>query len=365
MSPRNVRNGSSAGSKKAPFGIRSRHLLLAFVLSLMVGTSTFLSTRMKAVWPQTFDEELFEDAPSIIVTNKEVESEDASSTIAVSKEPVDAIDWNDKIFRREAWDNDPVVIESHKLLFFTVPKNSCSTFKMLFRRMMGYQNWFKAEPHDPSSNGLRYLGHYSLEQQIEFVTSPDWTRAIFVRDPLERALSAYMDKALHTFKYPNKPWVEGAHVKNSCCGRKSKIPACREFPLSPWENPLTIENFPFESFAKSLMTQCNDPHWAPQALRMRKQNWKMINFVGHFENIQGDTRRLLERIGAYEEFGRTGWGEGSNKNASIFERNIANHKTGSGNKMKHHYTPELQRLVMEHYRLDYDSEVFNITKPFD
>lgn len=104
------------------------------------------------------------------------------------------------------------------------------------------------------------------------------------------------------------------------------------------------------------MKQCDDTHWRPQALRMKRFS---------FDTIQDDTRRLLERIGAYEEYGRTGWGEGENKNSSIFERNIAGHKTGSGNKMKNHYTPELEKFVMEYYQQDYDLEIFNITTPFD
>ena len=276
--------------------------------------------------------------------------------------PVDIIDWNDSIFTRHGWDIDPIVIESHKLIFFTVPKNACSTFKKLFRRMMGYPDWLTASPHNPDTNGLRYLGHYSRQQQKEFMTSPDWTRAIFVRDPLERVLSAYMDKGLKTGLW--QPSVEGAHLKRLCCKvTQTRIPACKQFPLAPYKNALTSDNFPFEVFVTSFMRQCKDMHWEPQSLRMQKENWKWINFVGHFENNQDDTRRLLERIGAYEEFGSSGWGESHNKSLSIFEKNLALHRTGSGNKMNDHYSLKLESLVLQYYRLDYSSELFNFTKP--
>lgn len=288
---------------------------------------------------------------------------------SASKKSDEVIDWTDSIFKREGWDNDPIVIESHKLLFFTVPKNACSTFKRLFRRMMGHQNWLQASPHNPSKNGLKYLGHYSKDKQREFMTSPEWTRAIFVRDPLERTLSAYMDKGMKTGPLDWQPTVRGAHIKRACCSRtKRQIAACREFPLTPFKIDLTPQNFPFDFFVESFMRQCKDSHWQPQHLRMREENWKWINFVGKFENKQNDTRRLLERIGAYDEFGASGWGEnseesGKNVTLAVFEKNIANHKTGSGNRMKDHYSPKTERLVMQYYRLDYSSGLFNFTKP--
>lgn len=277
------------------------------------------------------------------------------------------IDWSDDIFRRSGWDKDPIVIESHKLLFFTVPKNACTTFKKLFRRMMGFGNWLDKSPHDPSANGLKYLGHYSRDQQLTMMTSPEWTRAIFVRDPLERALSAYMDKALHTEGW--RPPVEGAYLKRHCCGmqgEKARAPLhstniCREFPFTPYLNPLTASTFPFEAFVNSLMKECKDPHWQPQNKRMDKaSNWKFINFVGKFENRMADTHVLLKQIGAFEEFGASGWGTFENKSLSIFETNLARHKTGSAQKMGQYYTPGIQERVFEHYRGDYELELFNL-----
>eukprot|EP00537_Pseudo-nitzschia_pungens_P016567 CAMPEP_0172410030 /NCGR_PEP_ID=MMETSP1061-20121228/76671_1 /TAXON_ID=37318 /ORGANISM="Pseudo-nitzschia pungens, Strain cf. pungens" /LENGTH=433 /DNA_ID=CAMNT_0013146199 /DNA_START=830 /DNA_END=2131 /DNA_ORIENTATION=+ len=299
----------------------------------------------------------------------------------------DGIDWTDSIFTfdKHSWDNDPIVIESHKLLFFTIPKNACSTYKQLFRRMMGHSDWNhpSVNPHDPSTNGLKYLGQYPPQKQRKFLTSPDWTRAIVVRDPLERVLSAYMDKALHTGPAEWKPRVEGAHVKKHCCNSNSNSnnnnnnaktnPACQRHPLVPYTTPLTEDNFPFSDFVEYFLTTCKDAHWKPQHLRLHKGNLKWINFVGHFETIKDDTKRLLERIGAYEEFGATGWGKrhhhnnnnNNNNTLAIFEKNLANHKTGSGTKVREHYAnaSRTERLVLQYYRLDYSSDVFNLTRP--
>lgn len=282
------------------------------------------------------------------------------------RENDDGIDWSDSIFKRKGWDVDPVVIESHKLLFFTVPKNACSTFKRLFRRMMGYSDWLTRSPHDPAQNGLNYLGHYSREEQLMMMTSPDWTRAIFVRDPLERALSAYMDKALQS----DGATVEGSYIKRHCCGMEDvklfrpRGKGCEKFPLFPYSNPLDSSNFPFGTFVNNFMADCNDPHWRPQSKRMDKaSNWKLINFVGKFENRMEDTHALLKQIGAFEEFGKSGWGSSENKSLAIFETNLAGHKTGSAEKMKQYYNPSLQKRVFRHYWRDYKFELFNFTIP--
>eukprot|EP00533_Pseudo-nitzschia_delicatissima_P006933 CAMPEP_0116089328 /NCGR_PEP_ID=MMETSP0327-20121206/6368_1 /TAXON_ID=44447 /ORGANISM="Pseudo-nitzschia delicatissima, Strain B596" /LENGTH=380 /DNA_ID=CAMNT_0003580515 /DNA_START=131 /DNA_END=1273 /DNA_ORIENTATION=- len=292
-----------------------------------------------------------------------VESEKSESVIRPE------IDWSDGIFQRGGWDKDPIVIESHKLLFFTVPKNACTTFKKLFRRMMGYQDWLNKSPHDPAKNGLRYLGHYSREQQQEMMTSPEWTRAIFVRDPLERALSAYMEKALQVGDAARwTPAVEGAYIKRLCCGMlpgkdpTSKRKVCQKYPLAPYESRMNVTNFPFETFVDKLMKQCKDPHWGPQSKRMDKpSNWQFINFVGHFENRKADTHALMRRIGAFDEYG-FGWDK-SNKSLAIFETNTALHKTGSSQKMEQHYTKLVRKRVFEHYKGDYQLELFNLTSP--
>lgn len=63
-------------------------------------------------------------------------------------------------------------------------------------------------PHNPRHNNLKYLWDYSLEEANEIMTSPEWTRAIFVREPKQRFLSAFLDKAVSN---------DGWHVMKTCC----------------------------------------------------------------------------------------------------------------------------------------------------
>jgi Sulfotransferase family len=82
--------------------------------------------------------------------------------------------------------------------------------------MMGYKDWkeqsneddYRQIPHNPKHNGLVYLHDYSLEEANRIMTSSEYRRAIFVRDPKERFLSAFLDKALSN---------DGSHVQSKCC----------------------------------------------------------------------------------------------------------------------------------------------------
>ena len=346
---------------------------------------------------------------------------------------------NDTIYRRGEWDKAPIVIEEFRLLFFTIPKTGTTVFKQLFRRMLGYKNYLADNdvyPHHPQLNGLKYLYDYTPAKANEMMTSKDWTRAIFVRDPVRRALSAFLDKGLGN---------DGLYVKRHCCGmvpeyelnaappdeqvqngvsrmtqmqqglsmgmrvgsgnvnsnqgntRQQKMKLLqdaqlgknsffaknfgskriRELTLPPGKAmkedlkvpslckdvlhagvPVTEKSFPFQVFVDEFMPACDDPHWRPQNDRIDKKFWPYINYVGSFDALESDTRKLLEKIGAWDKYGSNGW----NGNGSIFSRNEAHHKTSAGDKISRYYTAELEETVRRFYGADYDNPVLKLKR---
>ena len=252
--------------------------------------------------------------------------------------------------RPNDWDSAPIVLEEFKLIFFSIPKVGCTTFKQLFRRMMHLHDWKSQDPevympHNPRRNGLKYLWDYSLEDASDLMTRPDYTRAIFVRDPKFRFLSAFLDKALGNF---------GGHIRNKCCKATGTC-------VEPGQTS--------EGFLK-LIHNCSDSHWDPQTARMEAKYWKYINFVGHFEHLAEDGPALLKRIGAWNEYGTTGWGK--HGNGSLFQTSASdqNHATGSIYKIWEWFTPALERKIEHYYRGDYAKPEFgykaglNLTKDF-
>ena len=245
------------------------------------------------------------------------------------------------------WDASPIVIEKYKLIFFTVPKVASTTFKQLFRKMMNFTNWSEQSsesllPHSPYTNGLQYLAYYPIEEANKLLTDPTYTKAIFVRDPKQRFLSAFLDKALSN---------DGSHVVKHCCHSN--------------QHCLNQISVPY-GFLTMIQQGCPDEHWIQQTSRMEQKYWSLINFVGHFETMQDDTKRLLQKIGAWKDHGITGWGPYNNW--SIFERpkqhsntKLVVHSTDA-NKQYWWWTPLLESYVEEYYTVDYQNPVLNFTK---
>lgn len=246
------------------------------------------------------------------------------------------VDYGDYIYSKGSWDAAPVVIEEFKLVFFTSAKVGCTVWKQLFRRMMGIADW-KAEqtpdllPWNSELNGLKYLYDFDRETASAMMTSPEWTRAIFVRDPKERFLSAYLDKAFHkTF------------VDKHCCPFKMTCAA---------EARKSAKHF------LELIKTCENPHWMPQSSRMEEKFWPYIDFVGNMAHVGVDGERLLRRIGAWETYGASGWGPTGNN--SVFQSQEGGagraHATGAHQKLKQYISQELEAELDSFYRKDYSS----------
>ena len=269
---------------------------------------------------------------------------------------------------KKGWDSDPIVIEEYKLLFFTIPKVGCTVFKQLFRRMMGYEDWYVQKdpwiPHQPGRNGLKYLNKYPLEKANHMMISPEWTRAIFLRDPKERVLSAYLDKVTIDTE------LRGGYIQRRCCKprgwRKPNI--CDTVRLKKQKANETIsvngDDCSFQCFVEDIIPNCDDPHWRSSIQRIDEIFWPRMTFIGHFETLVDDTRRLLQQLGggtesAWDKYGKSGWGKYGNE--SIFTSNSVTHATSAKQKLQKYYTPEVENMVKERYHADYESKFLNMT----
>jgi Sulfotransferase family len=265
-----------------------------------------------------------------------------SSSERSSDEPL--VKYGDSIYLTNDWDGAPVVLEQYKLVFFTTPKIGCTTWKQLFRRMMGTQNWKVEEyrkmlPWNPQLNGLKYLYDYDRETASAMMTDPQWTRAIFVRDPKERFLSAYLDKGK----------ANPTYMQQQCCAYTGKCVAQAK-----------------ESLAGFLQVAyyCDDSHWRPQHVRMEAKYWPYINYVGRMETLSDDAESLLKRVGAWDDYGSNGWGPHGNQ--SVFSARPGGsgsiHATHARKQLQTYLTPELEAAIDEYYADDYFNPVLNFSR---
>jgi hypothetical protein len=60
---------------------------------------------------------------------------------------------------------------------------------------------------NPKENMLKTLDDYPLWKAQEMMNSPEWTKAVFLREPKERVLSAFLNKFVD----------DSSYFRNKCC----------------------------------------------------------------------------------------------------------------------------------------------------
>ena len=241
----------------------------------------------------------------------------------------------------------PFVLPKQKLLLFTVLKVSSTVFTQVAKRLDGNPTWDNAcgNIQNPQTTNLTYLTELPPKYAETLLMDPDWTKAIFIRDPKERVLSAYLNKAV----------VESDYIKARCCDQKSTD----VHALLECHNPKSFPVISFADFLHVIVPQCKDGHWCRQSDLLRPVQWEQVNFVGHFDRLEEDTRRLLDDVlGVWDEIGASGWPHGSLYAGS----STVGHQTGAHDRLRQYYTRELEAFADEWYKADYDSPYLGLTK---
>ena len=254
----------------------------------------------------------------------------------------------------------PVVNEEYNLIFFLVAKTASSEWIRFLMRLQGSENWCMPEIHDRHVNELKFLSDYSIEEAQEMMTSPKWKRAIFVRDPKPRVLSAFLDKAVaHEDHFMNETCVVYA---NKTGNKGASLDYCIE------------EHDSFEFFLFSITTTLKkNVHWRSIYSRVDEKWWPYMTYIGNMENLSEDAEEFLQSIhsnidgaSAWDKIGRTGWSDNerdcSNLGHSAFlTKKDVHHKTNAREKMLQYYTPELEEFVENHYADDYENSFFHFS----
>ena len=223
-------------------------------------------------------------------------------------------------------------------------------------RMEGNPNWCKIRnfnAHDPANNKLKDLSSYEPEVLTEMMTSKEWTRAAIFREPKERILSAFLDKAVKEDYYVRK-----------CCKRipnKDDAKQCET-------NEEDFESF--LHFVTKYPKYCFDVHWQGQMDKLDEKLWPYINFIGYQHNLVEDAKTLLQSLTstrdpvagrtAWERYGVSGWGNDNElcekRPHSFLEENSSTHHIDSGKKMKERYTPEIEKFVEKNWAREWEQE---------
>ena len=259
-------------------------------------------------------------------------------------------------------------IPKAKLIFCGVPKVGISEWIKFFRYVYGAKDYLSL-PHfklDRTELVATSLPKSKLE---ELLKDPTWTKAVFLRNPYDRLLSAYSDKIV---KHSYTQSVFGIGDKN--------LPE-NERPIlnfSDFVDLVTDETAMNDCTDPKGLKPCTDPHWRPQLLTCGLDYvLPHFDFIGNMDHIALHTRLLLERVGLWEEYGQSfDDGQGSlNPSTSVcavpppqrasndtvvgFNQRGASkhglhaHATGSKSLFDQLYTPDIQAKVRRAYALDF------------
>lgn len=255
----------------------------------------------------------------------------------------------DLIYHPSGWGN-PIIITEYKLVFFTIPKVACTDWKLLFRRIEGQPEWNRTvQPlkllHQPVTNNLTILSNLPIGVAQHILTSPEWTRAVFVREPKERVLSAFLNKFIDDSYYFFQKCCRdrGEDVKEECRIKK---------------------NHTSFTYFLNRTRDCHNDHWNPQYASIDTKWWNTINFVGYMDNIEKDSKQLLQSItsskdgvSAWDRYGRTGWG--TNGNNSFMKMDTEGHATNASGKLLQYYTRTHEKFVEKHWAGEWNHSVYH------
>lgn len=250
----------------------------------------------------------------------------------------------------------PIVNEEYKVVFFLMAKVASTEFVRFFARLQDNPNWCSANIHRPYVHKLKMLNSYSVEEAQEMMTSPEWKKAIFVRHPKQRVLSAFLDKAI---QYSDR--FVGEYCK--AYGKFADFDECVD------------KHEQFDFFLKKITTTLElDVHWRPIYSRIDEKWWPYIDFIGNMDTLRDDAEAFLSSIhsnvdglSAWERIGTSGWGGKDNDDCT---KNLENdmpflgksdptHTTSAKEKMIKYYTPDLEAFVEQKYADDLQNPFFH------
>ena len=199
------------------------------------------------------------------------------------------IEWDKKDPSSSSW-----VSPIHKYFFVGLGKTASTRIKLSLHILEGYDvieepfPWLHARSK-PQEAFIPKLSDFSPEQAVEILTSPDWFRFCFVRNPYDRLFSAYKSNIMQEINPPS-PYYN--RIKN-------RIRETFDYTARTAKSNANINFRDFILYVQHTIRQDPDYHWCPMQWGLRPD---LINydFVGHVENFEADFSIVLEHFGVTE-----------------------------------------------------------------
>lgn len=163
-----------------------------------------------------------------------------------------------------------------RYVYFEVPKVACSTIKARLQKIVVGDLAVPDDPH-PNVYSSPFVKPYQLtdETMEDVLAGRGFTRFTFVREPVERMVSAYLDKIVQDTTHKRRFYA--THL-----------------PHADPSEVISFDHF-VDLVVATEMAKEIDKHWRPQAEILFQPDQK-LDFVGRFDRFETDWDRLVRRI---------------------------------------------------------------------
>lgn len=177
------------------------------------------------------------------------------------------------------------------VVFAYVPKVACTNWKGIMRHMEGHADYLDNRlAHDRARGGLTFLDPDTAEDR-RLLDTPGLRKFAFVRDPLSRSLSAYLNKVAS--RLPLGPETPDEEYFRRVTRR---IEAFRTARLDPQAHP-AVDFGVFLLWLRDSGDYARlDEHWQSQTRLLRAPHIR-FDILGRFERLAEDAPRVLAEMG--------------------------------------------------------------------
>lgn len=187
------------------------------------------------------------------------------------------------------------IVPEAKLAFCGIPKAGISNWKQFFRFVMGAHD-YASFPHGKPDLEAWSFARLHPEVRERIWNDPEWTFAAILRNPAERALSAYLDKL-------KVAAGSGAFARQHGFNETFTFDVFLE--RLEMELPGELSCKDERVYDVTGLSWCTDPHWRPQVWGCgMSEKIDRFDFIGSMDHAEEHTRALLETVGLWESHGK-------------------------------------------------------------